>query len=168
MADLSDYRPCVGIAVFNAKGKVWVGKRLGETGPYCWQMPQGGIDPNEAPEVAAIRELYEETGITLDMLTPLGEVEGWLTYDFPESHQKSKSQNWRGQKQRWFAFRFHGKKSKIDLKAHGPQEFSKWKWAKLTKLPSLIIPFKRDVYERLVVEFAPYAIPREVANNDHG
>ena len=153
-ADISKYRPAVGIAVFNTKGKVWLGHRLGQTGPYAWQMPQGGMDKGEAPEVSAARELWEETGISLNMVTPIGEVSDWLYYDFPPEYKSRKiTKGWNGQRQRWFAFRFHGDESKIDLKAHGPQEFSEWKWGELAETPDLIVPFKRKVYERLASEF---------------
>ena len=130
---------------------------MGHDGPYCWQMPQGGIDKGEAPEHAAVRELYEETGIPFDRLIPLGETTGWLCYDFPKGYKQRKGQNWRGQKQKWFAFRLIGKADCIDLKAHGIQEFSEWKWEALNALPDLIVPFKRSVYETLVTTFERYA-----------
>ena len=155
------YRPAVGVAVFNEQGHVWLGKRFGEKGPYTWQMPQGGIDKDEKPKVAAKRELWEETGIRKKDVTLLGSVEDWLYYDFPPEHTGSKSRGWVGQKQKWYAFRFHGNEKHIDLKSHGPQEFSKWKWAPLTKAPKLIVPFKRKVYERLIIEFEPFAKPVE-------
>ena len=160
--DMSQYRPCVGVAVFNDKGQVWLGKRLGQSGPYTWQMPQGGMDAGETPEIAAARELWEETGISLEMVTPIGEIKDWLFYDFPPEYKGRKAtKNWRGQRQRWFAFRFHGDPSKIDLKAHGPQEFSQWKWGELSKTPDLIVPFKRKVYEQLANEFARFANPHK-------
>jgi len=130
---------------------------MGHDGPHCWQMPQGGIDDGEAIEHAAVRELFEETGITFDMVTPLGEIECWLTYDFPPWYKQKKTRKWRGQKQRWFAFRFHGTPDDIDLQSHGPQEFSEWKWGALSDLPELIVPFKRNVYEELTREFARFA-----------
>ena len=159
MRNKNTHRPCVGVAVFNKKGQVWVGKRLGQKGPHSWQMPQGGIDKNERPEHAAIREMYEETGITLEMVRPLGEIDAWLTYDFPAWHTQKKGRNWLGQTQKWYAFRLIGKTKHIDLKAHGPQEFSKWKWVNIEDLPDLIVPFKRDVYEEIVVKFARFAKP---------
>jgi len=154
-----DYRPCVGIAVFNKNGDVWLGKRFGETGPYVWQMPQGGMDAGEVPEQTAQRELFEETGITQDMVTPLGEIKDWLYYDFPEDYQLKPGRHWLGQRQRWFAYRFHGDETKINLKAHGPQEFSEWKWHPLSDTPNLIVPFKREVYDRLAAEFEGFAQP---------
>jgi len=156
--DISKYRSAVGIAVFNIYGKVWLGHRLGQTGPYAWQMPQGGMDKGEVPEVSAVRELWEETGISLEMVTPIGEIHDWLYYDFPPEYRGLKAtKSWRGQRQRWFAFRFHGDESKIDLNAHGPQEFSEWKWGELAEAPDLIVPFKRKVYERLASEFERFS-----------
>ena len=155
--DISKYRSAVGIAVFNKDGKVWLGHRLGQTGPYCWQMPQGGMDKGETPETSAARELWEETGISLDMVSPIGEVHDWLYYDFPPEYKNKFKAGWNGQRQRWFAFRFHGDENKIDLKAHGPQEFSEWKWGELTETPDLIVPFKRKVYERLASEFERFS-----------
>lgn len=156
--DIMHYRPAVGVAVFNADGKVWLGKRFGEEGPYSWQMPQGGMDEGEIPEVSAARELFEETGITLDMVTPIGEIEDWLFYDFPPHYKGNKAtMGWQGQRQRWFAFRFHGDATQVNLKSHGPQEFSEWRWGYLAETPDLIVPFKRKVYERLVSEFEHFA-----------
>jgi len=145
------------VAVFNEDGYVWLGKRFGEKGRYSWQMPQGGIDKGEKPKAAAKRELWEETGIREKDVSVLGCVEDWLYYDFPPEHQGPKSRGWIGQKQKWYAFRFHGKEKHIDLQSHGPQEFSKWKWAPLAEAPELIVPFKRKVYARLAIEFEPYA-----------
>lgn len=158
-ASKAHYRPAVGIAVFNEFGDVWLGKRFNEKGPYSWQMPQGGIDKGEKPKAASLRELWEETGIRKKDVSLLGSVEDWLYYDFPPEHIGPKSRGWSGQRQKWFAYRFHGKEKKIDLQSHGPQEFSKWKWAPLKKAPDLIVPFKRKVYERLVIEFEPYSKP---------
>jgi len=157
--DIERYRPAVGVALFNKQGKVWLGKRFGQDGPYNWQMPQGGMDEGETPEIAAARELFEETGITLEMVIPIGEIEDWLFYNFPPQYKDKKAtKGWQGQRQRWFAFRFHGDESQVDLQSHGPQEFSEWCWGKLSEAPSLIVPFKRKVYERLASEFERYAL----------
>lgn len=157
---IKDYRPCVGVAIFNREGKLWLGKRFGQKGPYNWQMPQGGMDKGETPEISAARELFEETGITLEMVTPIGEVEDWLFYDFPPEYRGRKAtRGWAGQRQKWFAFRFHGDPILIDLQSHGPQEFSEWRWAELSEAPKLIVPFKRKVYERLASEFVRFSRP---------
>ena len=158
--DPKDYRAAVGTAIFNKQGQVWLGKRMGGSGPYCWQMPQGGIDKGESPEVAAARELFEETGIKLEMVMPIGEIKDWLYYDYPPEYKGKKVlKGWKGQRQRWFAFRFHGDASKVDLKSHGPQEFSEWRWGTLPETPELIVPFKREVYETLVSSFERFAHP---------
>ena len=156
-----DYRRNVGIAVFNQEGKIWVGKRVGETGPHSWQCPQGGMDNGEKPKIAAYRELYEETGIVEKNRTLLGKLKGWLYYDFSSQALEKNERKWKhkGQRQKWFAFRYYGDDSDINLTAHGEQEFSEWKWVDLKTIPDIIVPFKRPVYERLVVEFEHYARP---------
>ena len=159
------YRRCVGIALFNAQGLVFVGRRANKalrehTMPgYEWQMPQGGIDAGEAPLAAARRELAEETGVTAATL--LGEARGWFTYDLPADVSKSAWRGrYRGQTQKWFAFRFDGADSAVNILDptgdHKP-EFDAWRWEQLALTPDLIIPFKRGVYEQVVAEFAGFA-----------
>ena len=84
------YRPCVGLALFNRDGLVFVGRRrLGSGAPklrHYWQMPQGGIDRGEAPYDAAIRELYEETNVRSASL--LAESQAWFSYDIPTPPSK--------------------------------------------------------------------------------
>lgn len=161
MTDLTRYRPCVGIVIFNQDGHVWLGKRFGQDDPYTWQFPQGGIDDGETARDAALREIYEETGIQAHMLHLLSTPGDWLIYDFPPGYTGRfvRMQNWHGQKQKWFAFRFHGQDSDVNLRAHPPQEFSEWRWAELTESAALIVPFKRKVYEQVIDIFAPYATP---------
>jgi putative (di)nucleoside polyphosphate hydrolase len=154
------YRPCVGVAVFNAAGLVFIGKRVGVDGPYGWQMPQGGIDPGETPLEAARRELREETNIRSVEL--LAEGPRWLAYDLPpEMIRDSWRGRWRGQAQRWFAFRFTGPESEINVTRPGDgrfeAEFSAWRWVPMDDLPGLIVPFKRPVYENVVAAFGHLA-----------
>ena len=157
------YRPCVGLAVFNPEGLVFLGRRRAgvETGnAQAWQMPQGGIDPGETPLQAALRELYEETNMRTVSL--LGETDDWLCYDLPGSNA---GQLWkgryRGQSQKWFAFRFEGDESEIDVSKPGggrhKPEFSAWRWERLERVPELIIPFKRAVYDQVATAFARFA-----------
>lgn len=151
------YRPNVGIALFNRDGLVFIGKRAGLDGPHCWQMPQGGIDDGEDPALAAQRELKEETGVPPDLTEPLGEAPGWMGYDFPPEVRKlEKFQGAAGQRQKWFAYRFLGSDSDIKLDAHDA-EFDAWRWERLERVPELIIPWKRDVYELVAEVFAPFA-----------
>jgi putative (di)nucleoside polyphosphate hydrolase len=159
------YRPCVGIMVLNRAGQVWIGRRHdapGEPeGPGAWwQMPQGGIDEGEDPAKAAIRELYEETGIR--SVEPIAESPRWYTYDLPpELALKAWGGRYGGQKQKWFALRFVGSEDEIAVtRPPGHQiEFEAWRWADLDELIGLIVPFKRGVYEQVVRDFAPLAKP---------
>jgi len=155
--DLSLYRPNVGVALFHpADGRVWLGMRHKQEPPYNWQLPQGGVDEGEDLEAAARRELHEETGVTSVEL--LGRTEGWLTYDYPADFLGTKrARGYLGQKQVWFAFRFTGPESEIDLTAHGDIEFDAWRWGALDETPELIVPFKRGVYEQMVVAFSGFA-----------
>jgi putative (di)nucleoside polyphosphate hydrolase len=155
------YRPCAGIMVLNRQGLVWVGKRIAEKNseydgsPQRWQMPQGGIDEGEKPLVAAIRELYEETG--MKSVSLLAEASDWIHYDLP-AHLIGigLKGRYRGQAQRWFAFRFEGDESEITIDpppAGQHAEFEEWDWKPMENLPDMIVPFKRPVYEQVVAEF---------------
>lgn len=159
------YRPCVGVALFNAQGRVFIARRRPDKGPeykdpvYEWQMPQGGIDPGEDPYVAALRELYEETSVRSTKL--IAEAPDWYNYDLPPPTMgRALKGRYRGQTQKWFALRFTGDESEIDVVspgggAHKP-EFVDWRWERLDRLPELIIPFKRGVYERVVDAFSDH------------
>jgi putative (di)nucleoside polyphosphate hydrolase len=146
------YRPNVGIMLLNGQGQVWIGRRIGLNAKN-WQMPQGGIDPGEAPRAAALRELAEEVGTGKAEI--LIESAGWLTYDLPAdiapAHWGGK---WRGQAQLWYAMRFTGIDADISIATPHP-EFSAWRWAPRSELPSLIVPFKRAVYDAVLAEFEP-------------
>jgi putative (di)nucleoside polyphosphate hydrolase len=158
------YRLSAGLMVLNAAGWVFVGRR--RDGPehvdaaHAWQMPQGGIDHDEDPWLAALRELYEETNIR--SVEKLGEIAEWLTYDIPpELVGQAWKGKYRGQRQKWYALRFTGDEREIDVTHpaggnHKP-EFSAWRWEPIKNLPALIVPFKRNVYERVVREFAKFA-----------
>lgn len=147
------YRPCVGVLLLNPAGKVFVGRRIdtAKEGDNIWQMPQGGIDKGETPEQAALREMEEEIGT--GKAEVIAESRRWLHYDLPD-HLVGKvwKGKYRGQKQRWFALRFLGQDSDIDL-ATGHPEFDAWRWVDLEDVPGLVIPFKRDTYRAVVSEF---------------
>jgi putative (di)nucleoside polyphosphate hydrolase len=160
------YRPCVGVAVFDRRGRVFIGRR--SDGPeqmddiHVWQMPQGGIDDGEDPWRAALRELYEETSIR--SVERLGAIDEWLSYDLPRALVgRAWGGRYRGQTQKWFALRFTGEDSEIDIAAPGggahPAEFVAWRWEAIAKLPDLVVPFKRAAYERIVREFSRFAVP---------
>ncbi|HSG35905.1 MAG TPA: RNA pyrophosphohydrolase [Paracoccaceae bacterium] len=147
------YRPCVGVMIANAEGKVFVGQRK-DRFQDAWQMPQGGIDKGEAPREAALREMWEETGITADLVTVEAETEGWIPYDIPHDLVPNIwGGKYRGQEQKWFLMRFHGRDDQIDIATEHP-EFSKWKWIEADKVVDAIVPFKRATYEQVVAAFA--------------
>lgn len=164
------YRDCVGVAVFNRDGNVFIGRRKPD--PWTedrseiiapWQMPQGGIDKGEEPYPAALRELFEETSIRSVEL--LAEAPDWIYYDLPDSALGiALKGKYRGQRQRWFALRFVGEESEIDVEHPGdgsmPAEFDAWRWEALDKLPDLIVPFKRDAYLEVVRAFS--RLPAEI------
>lgn len=145
------YRKGVGIMLLNTQGKVFVAKRIDMTSE-AWQMPQGGIDDGEEPQTAALRELKEETGTDkAEIIADSGE---WLRYDLPDALvPKLWKGRYRGQEQLWFAMRFTGQDSDIDI-ATEHAEFSEWRWADMHTLPELIVPFKRDMYADLAQRFS--------------
>jgi len=144
------YRSGVGLMLFNAMGQVFVAQRL-DMRSEAWQMPQGGIDKGEEPRQAALRELREEIGT--DKAEIVAESREWIRYDLPlDLVPKLWRGRFRGQMQKWFALRFLGKESDIDIETAEP-EFSAWRWAEFEELPALIVPFKRQIYRQLVDEF---------------
>jgi putative (di)nucleoside polyphosphate hydrolase len=163
------YRPCVGLMVINASGQVWIGRRPNvndspEGAGSWWQMPQGGIDPGETPEQAAIRELWEETGIT--KATIVAEAPGWYTYDLPSYlHGKVWGGRYRGQRQKWFLMRFDGADHEVNITPGDAEkiEFDLWRWADMGEVVDLIVPFKREVYAQVVDAFAPIVHSHAVA-----
>jgi len=157
MTDLELYRPNVGVVLFNREGLVWYGQRHATPGPHNWQFPQGGVDKGEDLEAAARRELREETGVT--SVEPLSRTEDWILYDFPpEAMDNAKAwRGFKGQKQRWFAYRFVGDETEIDLAADDEVEFDAWRWGPLSDACDLIVPFKRPAYEQVVKAFSRFA-----------
>ena len=166
MTENKPYRPNVGIALFNDAGQVLIGRRFRDDGPEIilpgleWQMPQGGIDADENPRDAVMRELWEETGAV--RANYLAETD-WLTYEFPPydgaPHRLAK---FRGQRQKWFALRFAGDDRDIDplTPRNGqPAEFDQWRWERLDAVADLVVPFRREVYRTVAREFAEFAQP---------
>jgi len=152
--------------LINPQGLVFVGRRKTRRGPdlvaaqYEWQMTQGGINEGEEPYDAALRELREETSV--NSVSFLAETSDWLSYDLPsDAKKKSWRGRYRGQKQKWFALKFTGEDSEVDIDApdggRHKAEFDAWRWERLERLPELIVPFKREVYEAVCAQFAPLA-----------
>ncbi|MBS0244803.1 MAG: RNA pyrophosphohydrolase [Proteobacteria bacterium] len=161
------YRPCVGLMVLNGRNEVWIGQRINRAGKDAvggwWQMPQGGIDEGEEPATAALRELSEETGMRSAKI--IAESRHWYPYDLPpELKGRIWGGRYRGQTQKWFALRFTGPESEIDLAPPGHEpEFDQWRWAPLDDVLALIVPFKRDVYRRVIDEFRPIIFPEKTS-----
>jgi putative (di)nucleoside polyphosphate hydrolase len=146
------YRPCVGVMLVNAQGLVFAGQRIDSPGP-AWQMPQGGIDAGESPREAALRELEEETGVGADLVEFVAKTPGWLTYDLPPQLMGTIwGGKYRGQRQRWFLFRFLGRDDQVKIDTRHP-EFERWRWIDIDDLVTRIVPFKRAVYDEVIATF---------------
>ena len=147
------YRPCVGIMMANRQGQVFVGQRIDSKEGDAWQMPQGGIDDGESAEEALVRELWEETGVTADLIDVIARSAQEHLYDLPEELAgRLWGGKYRGQAQRWFLLRFKGEDEQIGIATEHP-EFSSWRWVDADQLVELIVPFKRPVYRDVVQEF---------------
>jgi len=151
----TSYRRGVGVMLLNAGHKVWVGARI-DNPDDAWQMPQGGIDEGEEPWATALRELEEETGIAPHLIERVAECPERIRYDLPEELRgRLWGGKWLGQDQDWFLARFLGQDSDVNIATAHP-EFREWKWVEPAVLPTLIVPFKSDLYRRLITEFAGY------------
>ena len=148
---MKSYRRCVGLVIINKDGLVFVGKRI-DSNLNAWQMPQGGIEKGESPRNAGLREMKEEIGTNNVKL--IGEIDNWLNYDIP---QKLSSKLWngkyRGQTQKWLAFQFLGNDDEININTEDP-EFKEWQWVEHKNLVNLAVPFKKDIYKKIINEFS--------------
>jgi putative (di)nucleoside polyphosphate hydrolase len=149
------YRPCVGVMLINPAGLIFAGQRV-DSPTAAWQMPQGGIDDGEKPRAAALRELWEETGVTADLVEFVAKTDDWVTYDLPpDLLGRVWGGKYRGQRQKWFLYRFTGHDDQVNIATAHP-EFARWKWTRAEEMLAAIVPFKRDVYAQVVAAFRPY------------
>ena len=149
---LLPYRPCVGVMLANGSGHVFVGQRI-DNDTAAWQMPQGGVDPGETPREAALRELWEETGVRADLVRIEAETDGWIPYDLPHDLVPNIWKGrFRGQEQKWVLMRFQGADDDVNIATDHP-EFSDWRWLPPDQLVANIVPFKREVYTRVLDQF---------------
>ncbi|MDQ3246252.1 MAG: RNA pyrophosphohydrolase [Pseudomonadota bacterium] len=149
------YRRGVGVMLLNAANQVWVGRRIDNT-DEAWQMPQGGIDEGEEPWATALREVEEETGIPPQLIERIADCPERLKYDLPEAvRSRLWGGKWKGQLQDWYLCRFLGSDADVNIATEHP-EFCDWKWIDAAQLPEIIVPFKRDLYRRLLREFAAF------------
>ncbi|WP_298259290.1 RNA pyrophosphohydrolase [uncultured Litoreibacter sp.] len=148
------YRLNVGVMLVNKGGKVFAAQRI-DSEIAAWQMPQGGVDKGEELEAAALRELEEETGVSPNLVTVEAQSDDWIPYDLPHDLvPKIWKGRFRGQKQKWFLLRFHGTDADINIETEFP-EFSEWRWVETETLLGNIVPFKRDVYAKVIEAFQP-------------
>ena len=150
-----DYRPNVGMMIINQKKEIFVGKRIDHPSNF-WQMPQGGIDAQEIPSIAALREMDEEVGIKKNKVDLLTESKDWYYYSIPSDLAKTLWKGkYKGQRQKWFLYKFKGTEKDINIHTEHP-EFSDYKWVTKDFLVPNIVPFKKKIYEKLLLEFKDY------------
>ncbi len=150
-----DYRPNVGMMIVNQKKEIFVGKRIDHPSNF-WQMPQGGIDAQEIPSIAALREMEEEVGIKKNKVDLLAESKDWYYYSIPSDLAKTLWKGkYKGQRQKWFLYKFKGAEKDINIHTEHP-EFSDYKWVTKDFLVPNIVPFKKKIYEKILLEFKDY------------
>lgn len=153
MSNKNLYRPNVGIVIFNSKKKIWCGRRLGINTKDAWQLPQGGIDDNESPLEAAVREAYEETGI--QSIKKISKIDEWIKYELPKDIAKNKwNGKFIGQMQKWFLFQFYGNDDEINININKKAEFSEWKWEKDIYIQKNVAEFRKNVYKKVFTKFS--------------
>lgn len=151
--DADGFRPNVGIILSNSQGQLLWARRIG--GQDAWQFPQGGINPNETPEQALYRELYEEVGLKPSDVEILACTKGWLRYRLPHRLVRQNSQpTCVGQKQKWFLLRFKGDETSVQFENGGKAEFDDWRWVNYWYPLGKVVAFKRDVYRRALRELS--------------
>ena len=153
MSNTLQYRPNVGIVIFNSDKNIWIGKRLDNNTKEGWQLPQGGIEYQEEPLDAALREVYEETGITT--IKNIATIDNWIKYNLPLDIAKNKwGGKYIGQKQKWYLFYFYGNENEINININKQPEFSKWKWADEQYIRDNVTNFRKDVYKKVFQSFS--------------
>ncbi|OFC70709.1 RNA pyrophosphohydrolase [Alteromonas confluentis] len=157
MIDADGFRANVGIVICNKMGQVFWARRYGQ---HSWQFPQGGIDEGETAEQAMYRELHEEVGLTKKDVTILGVTRNWLRYKLPKRLiRQGSSPVCIGQKQKWFLLQLDCHEKDVNVLKTGHPEFDDWRWVSYWYPIRNVVSFKRDVYRKVMKEFAGVAMP---------
>lgn len=158
MIDAEGFRLNVGMVICNRQGKVFWARKIGRD---SWQFPQGGLRPDESPEAAMFRELYEETGLAAEHVHVLGRTRNWLQYRLPERFIRRDSLPLCiGQRQLWYLLRLVGDEGVIRFDCTDEPEFDSWRWVEYWQPVDRVVYFKREVYRRALTELARHLSSR--------
>ena len=82
---MNSVTPCVGGVVIDSQSRLLVIQRRNEPARGLWSLPGGRIEVDESAEDAVVREILEETGVSVQLVREVGSVQraapGGGTYD---------------------------------------------------------------------------------------